>query len=151
MRPGDPAGRDAVVGAGPDHHLFEVAHVAVDVASVGAEVEDGVAHDLPGAVVGDVAAAAGLEHVEAAGAQGLRGEEQVLGPGVASQGEDRLVLEEQQGVGYVAGLSLGHQARLQLEAFGVGDPAESPHHEDSPLAGAHGRTRVLRRVHSPAH
>ena len=42
----------------------------MDVAAVGGEVEDRVAHHLAGAVVGHVAAAAGLEDVEAAGRAG---------------------------------------------------------------------------------
>ena len=113
--PGDAAGGDAVVGAGADHHLLEVAHVAVHVAPVGGQLEDRIAHHLAGAVVGDVAAAAGLEDLEAARPQRLRGEEHVLGAGVAAQGEDGVVLEQEQGVRRSRpAWRSRHQPRLQL-------------------------------------
>jgi hypothetical protein len=65
----DPHAGEAVLAAGrntetcerTDQHLLQVTHVAVQVAAVGLQVEDGVADELAGAVVGDVAAAAGLE------------------------------------------------------------------------------------------
>ena len=62
---GNAPGGDAVAGAHADHHLFEVAHVAVDVAPVGIEVDDRIPDDLPGPVVGHVAAAAGLGDLDA--------------------------------------------------------------------------------------
>ncbi len=107
------AGRDAVVGTGPDHDLLEVPDVAVDVAPVGGEVEDRVAHDLPRAVIGDVAAPARLEELEAAVLERVLGEEHVLAPRVAAQGEDGVVLEEEQGVGDPPGLPVRHQLRLE--------------------------------------
>ena len=60
-------GFDAVVGRHPDQHFLEIAHVAVDVAAVGLQIDDGIADELAGAVVGDVAAAPGLEHFDRAG------------------------------------------------------------------------------------
>ena len=51
----------AVLGERADQHLLEPAHVAAHVLLAGLEVHERVADDLPGAVVGDVAAAIGLE------------------------------------------------------------------------------------------
>ena len=59
-------GVDAVVGRDANQHLLEIAHVAMHVAAIGLQVEDRIADDLAGAVVGDVAAAPGLVDLDAA-------------------------------------------------------------------------------------
>jgi hypothetical protein len=64
--PGHSAGGHAVVEARPDQDLLEVPHVAVDVATVRSQVQDRVADDLAGPVVGHVATAARLEDLESA-------------------------------------------------------------------------------------
>ena len=62
MRPASmPNARD-----GPDQHLLEVAHVTVHVAAIRLQIDDRIADELTGTVVGDVAAAAGLEQADAA-------------------------------------------------------------------------------------
>ena len=43
-----------------DQHFLDVAHVAVDVAPVGPEIDYGIADELAGTVIGDVPSAAGL-------------------------------------------------------------------------------------------
>ena len=48
-----------------DQRFLDVAHVLVHVAPVGLQVEDGIADQLTGTVIGDVAAAAGFEHRDA--------------------------------------------------------------------------------------
>jgi hypothetical protein len=50
----------------------------------------------------------------------------------------------------MAGLPLGYEARLHLEALGIRDPAEAPHHEGSPLVSGHGWRGSMRGEHSPA-
>ena len=50
---------------GGDHHLLEIANVAMDVAPVRPQIDDRITHQLAGAVVGHVAAAAGFEHLDA--------------------------------------------------------------------------------------
>src|SRR5688572_4699750 len=47
---------DAELAGGPDHYLFDVPHVLMDVASIGFEIDDGVTHELARAVVGHIAA-----------------------------------------------------------------------------------------------
>src|SRR5205814_10489351 len=61
----DPPGGDPVVAADANHRLFQVAHVAVHVAPIGIQIEDRVTDDLSRPVIGDVSAAAGLEHLHA--------------------------------------------------------------------------------------
>ena len=48
-----------------DQHLLEVAQVPVQILAVGLQVQDRVADELPGAVVGHVPAAPGLEQLDA--------------------------------------------------------------------------------------
>src|SRR3982751_1447311 len=73
----DAAGVDAVARGGPNQHFLEVAYVAMHVAAVRLEVEDGIPDDLAGPMVGDVAAAAGLVDFDAAPSQRLVGGETV--------------------------------------------------------------------------
>ena len=56
-----------------------------------AEVEDGIADDLSGAVEGDVATAAAFEAFDAAACQEFGGCYDVGGFGVPSQRDDRLM------------------------------------------------------------
>ena len=71
-QPRDPAGLEAVLAGHPDHHLFEIAHVLVHVAAVRLQADDRVADDLARAVVGHIAAAAGLVNLDAQFGQPLR-------------------------------------------------------------------------------
>ena len=53
----DPPRPQSVVAAHANHHFFEVADVTMDVAPVGAKVENRVANNLPWTVVGHVTTA----------------------------------------------------------------------------------------------
>ena len=91
-------GGDAVRSREERHHAPEVAHVAPHVAAIGLEIEDGVGHELAGAVVGDVAAPPGLVEGDAEPpARGLVGED-VRRLGAAPERDDRVVLEEEERV-----------------------------------------------------
>src|SRR5215213_4732471 len=59
------AGFDAVLRAHADHHLFEIANVTVDVAPIGIEIDDWIANELTGTVIRHIAAAPGLEDLDA--------------------------------------------------------------------------------------
>lgn len=59
-RPGFAAAFDAAGCQSPDDRFFEQPHVVVEAEVEAVEVEDGVDHELAGAVVGDVAAPVGL-------------------------------------------------------------------------------------------
>ena len=58
-------GAHPVVCAHADHHVLEIADIAVHVAAIGLQVDDRIADDLAGAVIRDVAAAAGLGDLDA--------------------------------------------------------------------------------------
>ena len=62
--PLDAAALQPEISRGSNHDLFEIAHVLVHVAPVGPQVDDRVADDLSGPVIGDVAAAARLVHLD---------------------------------------------------------------------------------------
>lgn len=89
------------------------------------DLDDRISDHLPGAMVGDVAAPADFEQVHTACAQKVFGDQKVLGPRVAAQGEYRVVLQKQQGVAGCAALPLLDQLLLQGQATGVGNPAEA--------------------------
>src|SRR5512143_3710316 len=58
--PLDASGGDTVIGAHANHHVLDVAHVAMDVASIRPEIDDRVPDDLPWSVIRDVPSATGL-------------------------------------------------------------------------------------------
>src|SRR5258708_7749052 len=74
---GNASGFDAVIGEGIDDGLLEGADVGAHVALPIAEVEDGVADELPGTVIGDVAAAVGGEEFDAGAVEDFGGGEEV--------------------------------------------------------------------------
>src|SRR5262249_33607040 len=63
-QPPDPAGPDAKIRGRADEHLLEIANVTVDVAAVGLQIDDRIADDLAGTVVGDIAAPTGFVHMD---------------------------------------------------------------------------------------
>ncbi len=107
-----------------DDGLLDVADVAVQVAAIGLQVEDGVADELAGAVVGDVAAATGLEQLDR-----IRGalsfvEQHVRRVTRRAERDDVRVLKQQERVIDVAGTTPADELLLQLQPLCVGDGAE---------------------------
>ena len=62
------------------------------------QIEDGVAHDLAGAVEGDVAAAVAFEEFDAALGEEFRARNYICGFGIAAQGDDRLMLQQKKNI-----------------------------------------------------
>jgi len=89
-----------------------------------AEIEDGVADELAGAVVGDVPAAVDFVKGDTAAQEELIGGEDVGAAGVAAEGENRGVFEEEEGVLDVTGQAQGRDLCLNAEGFVVGNAAE---------------------------
>ena len=56
----DARSRNAEIRRGTNQHLFEIAHVAMHIAPIGLQVDDRIADDLPGAVIGDIAPSASM-------------------------------------------------------------------------------------------
>jgi hypothetical protein len=127
----DALGGDAKVLAGEDEGFFHEAD-EVDGAEmraffareVAAEVEDGVTDELAGTVVGDVAAAVDLVDVDAFAGEKVVGGEDVGARGVATEGENRWVLKEDEGIANAVGFACSDDFGLNAKAFGVGDATE---------------------------
>ncbi len=118
----DASGRHAQLAAEPDKRLFHQANevdrakaVAAGIAQA-AQIEDGVADELAGAVIGHVAAAVDLVERDAARGQQLIGGKNVGAAGVAAQREHGRVLQQQQ---HVADAALRCAGRPALPAGAV--------------------------------
>ena len=120
---GDAVGGDAEVSGGADHGLFESADIPVNVAADGIEIEDGVANDLAGAVIGDVATAVGFAELDIFLAEDIFGGEKILLAGVAAEGENVGMLAEEEDVVDGAGFAGGDHALLEGVGVGPGEEA----------------------------
>ena len=114
-------GGDVVVGEGADEGFLEEAEVGVEVLAVVAEVEDGVADELAGAVIGALAAAIDFD-------DGMRESGGLAEAGLvagAADGVNGMVFEEEEGGVGVRCVEEGVDVGL-LEGVGVlpGDLAE---------------------------
>ena len=126
----DASGLQAEFGAQADEGFFHEAHevhraepTAVGVAQA-AQVKDGVADKLAGSMIGDVAATVDLVQGDAAAGQELVGSQDICPVGVAAQGEDRRMLEQQQHVFNAALEAEIDELGLETEAFSVVHAAE---------------------------
>ena len=108
----------------------------------------GIADDLAGAVIGDVAAAAGFVHLDAARRERLRRRQDVRAAAVAADAEreDGRMLDEQQQVADAAGAPLLDQRALQRQRLGVRHEAEATDVERA----HHARSTIPYRLAVPA-
>jgi hypothetical protein len=127
----DALGHDAEVAAGADQSLFEETDVvdgakvwAFFAGKIAAEIEDGVADELAGAVIGDVAAAIDLVHLHSTLGEEIVASEDVGAVGVAAEGEDGRMLQHEESVADEVLLASGDDLLLDGESFAVGDAAE---------------------------
>jgi hypothetical protein len=127
----DAASGNAVDSANADESFFHEADKvdgAQTVAAVGvaeaAEVKDGVADELAGTVVGDVAAAVDVVEGDTTAREQFIGGQDVGAIGVAAKGENGGVLEEEEDVFNTALEAEVDQLGLEAKAFVVGDAAE---------------------------
>ena len=91
---------------------------------VAAKIEDGIADELAGAVIGDLAAAVGLVDLDALASEQFIAGEDVRARGVAAERENGRMLHEEQRVADSAGLARGDDLVLKAQTFGVGNAAE---------------------------
>lgn len=91
---------------------------------VAAEVEDGIADELPRAVVGNISAAIDLVDFDAAASQKIIVGKDVCARCIAAKRENRWVLKQNKRVSDDAGLACGHDLGLNAQAFRVGNAAE---------------------------
>ena len=111
---------------GADHDLFEIAHVLVHVAAIRPQVQDGIADDLPGAVIGDVAAAARLVHLDLPRGEQIGRGDQVRSRriGLDAKRDDMRVLEQEKEIGHAPGPPLFDERALHIAGSGVGNDAK---------------------------
>jgi hypothetical protein len=95
-QPGDSAGADSELLQRINQNLFDGAHVGADIAFPLAQIDDRVADDLAGPMVGHIPAAIGLVQFNAFLPQYGLGEEQIFIAPVAADGDDVGVLDEEQ-------------------------------------------------------
>src|SRR5262249_19629267 len=132
--PGNAVSGDAKVGRSADHRLFEGADIPVNVAADEVEIQDRVADNLAGAVVGDVATAIGFAKPDAFLAQHIFRGKEIFLAGVAAHGDDVWMLAEQENVVNCTGFACSDKALLQ--EVGVGPRNEA---EVGGEKGVHGR------------
>ena len=97
------------------------------VAAIGIEIEDRIADELARPVIRHVAAASGLEHVDAERRQSIRRCEDVRAAVLLdADRQDVGMLQQQQRVGNAIGLALLDQPALQLEPVRVRNEPEPP-------------------------
>ena len=101
------------------------------VAAIGIEVDDRIADELTGTVIGDVAAASGFVHLDAARGERVGGGEDVRASAVAAHAERHhlRMFEQQQRVGNAAGAAFFDQRALQRERVRVRHAPETPNVE----------------------
>ena len=98
----------------------------MNVTPIRVEIEDGIADELTGTVIGDVAPAAGLVYDDVFGSQlGVGGDDvRALAACFDAEGDDRRVLEEQERVVDAAGSTVLDERLLERQAGFVVDEAE---------------------------
>ena len=122
--PGPPLRRDLYGGEEIDHRLFQVSHVASEVAAVPAEVDDRIEHDLSWPVVGDVSSALDVVHGDSFASQGIRRNKEVLSRASSADGEHRVVFDREDRVWDGTLDAQGMEAKLALMGRLVGLAAQ---------------------------
>ena|ERR1700723_2198329 len=106
---------------GANHCFFELMDVPADIPAMLGEIEDRIADDLPGAVIGDIAAAIGGMKLDIhLPKHAIRGA-QVFELAVAAKRDDVRMLAEEQNIGNRTGLAGLDRATLQFARGRVGD------------------------------
>jgi hypothetical protein len=133
---------DAVIGADPNHHLFEIANVPMDIASIRTQIEDRIRDNLPGPVVRHITTAPRFMHFDA-----LCCKLPIAGfhmrPAVATdaEGYHSWMLEQEQKIGNTPGTALLDERLLQREGVGIRNNTEPPDFEDVRLRNVSTRRR----------
>lgn len=110
--------------------------MVMDVPTIeGIEIHDRISDELPGGVIGDVAAAADLEDLDARRAHLFLGALEVPTIRAPAEGHDRWMLEQEQTIAAATRQSIRHRLLLELECLCVGLESE-PIDREAMLGGA---------------
>ena len=100
--------RNSEIRAGANHGFFERANIPAHIAPNLAQLQNRIGHQLPRSVIGDVAAAIGVEITHAHLRQHALGRQQIPPMPRASLRDHVRMLAQQQHVGQGAGLARRH-------------------------------------------
>jgi len=115
---------DTEIGTGTDHGFFESANVPSDISLDIGEVQNGIADDLPGAMIGDISTPVRDLEFYSLLPQNVFGGEKIRSVGIAAEGDDMGVFAEKENVMDGPGLASSDDPLLQGKSVGVGDEAE---------------------------
>ena len=120
---GNARGGDFEISCRADHDFLELLDVPADVAAMLGKIKDGVADDLAGAVIGDVATAVGFVEGDIHLREQVIAGAEIFFFSVAAQRDYVRVLAEEQDVGNGAGLAGFDELLLERACWGVGQHA----------------------------
>src|SRR5215469_7355453 len=112
---GDAIGRDTELGRSAHHGFFKSADVPVNVATDAVEIQNGIADDLTGTMIGDVAATIRFAEFDAFLAEDVLGGQEIFPVGAASEGDHVGMFAEKKDVIDAAGFARRHEAFLKRE------------------------------------
>lgn len=96
----------------------------MQIALLALEFHDGIAHELPGAVVGGLAASLYPHHLDPPGRKNLRWGQNVGGVTMATEGDDRRVLEEKKVIPHQIEGPGGSETVLEIPGHPIGNVPE---------------------------
>ena len=128
----DPLGRNGEIGTSTNQNFFQPAHIFDRAQSFAlavrrgetAQIENGIADKLSGAVKSDISAAITLEDLNSALRKEFGRGENVIPLRIAAQSDDRRVFEQKQDVADAPFLAQFDQALLKTQAGSVVNRAE---------------------------
>src|SRR5262245_22289977 len=115
---------DAELGQDAEHRLLQIAHIAVQVTTVGSEIQNRIRDELAGSVVGDITATSGVELLDAEGCEVRPIHEHVrIAAGAADRHHVRM-FEQEKLIRNLARSAPLYEIGLQCERLGIRYPAE---------------------------
>jgi hypothetical protein len=109
-----PLGEDVKVGQGQDYGFFEQVDKRSDSNAPFGQIDQRVAHQLPGAMVGDISPSFNLVYCYPLRSKLFRRGQNVARTSTSTQGDYRLVFYQEQGIGDSLPLAELDQFRLQV-------------------------------------
>lgn len=120
----DAPAADSEIAERADKHLFDRTDKPADVLAKIPQIENRIANELLGAVIGHIAAALDPENLNALLSQEIARGDDMLIFRIAAEGKNRWMFEEDECVIQLAALARIDKAMLQRERIRVGDAVE---------------------------
>ena len=110
-----------------NEHGLQVSQIAVQISTVGLEIQHGIADELAGTMIGHVPTPTYLEELDPECIPPSRVGQNVLGTRSRTQRYDVGMLQEEELVQHLTGASTRYQIRLELQRLTVRHEAKIPH------------------------